>query len=85
MVCAITLHLNENRHIRSCARTSSLHHTESQPMIIIDRNKLDEEVSLVTDAFGDLISYGLDNFQGICIGTAFLYGGIYLAITTAFG
>lgn len=38
-----------------------------------------------SDAAMDMLTYGLDNFGGICVGAAVLIGGLWLAVTTSTG
>lgn len=38
-----------------------------------------------SDAFMDMLTYGLDNFVGIAIGSAILIGGLRLAVSTSTG
>ncbi len=44
-----------------------------------------EAVRGVSDASMDMLTYGLDNFVGIAIGSAILIGGLWLAVSTSTG
>lgn len=38
-----------------------------------------------SDAFMDMLTYGLDNFAGIALASAILVGGLWLAVSTSTG
>lgn len=55
---------------------------ESREIAASDRS--DALVGML-DAAEDMLTYGLDNFWGICIGGAIVVGGLWLAVATSTG